>query len=323
VSEPAAIPAPLADEVVIRIGSCALGRADLPGRSAAPGSRAGVAGVVVRAGVGAGALEGARVIASAHDPCGECDTCRRGDTAVCPHATLRRGVCDDGLPAAFLVARARWVLPVDGELAVPGPEAATLARDAAIAYACFVRLGAGPGEPVVIAGVTAVARLLVDIALARGARPVVLHRELGRDHTAVVSPDAPLAEGVRAAARTLGVGTAPLRVCDTGGDAACTQELFALAAPATTFALCAPSLTGADPVAALDAAPLLEAGATLIGVAGTHPELLPELAAMAMKGELDLAAASRIERTAVPSALAAAVAAAERGAQAAVFVTGA
>jgi hypothetical protein len=54
--------------------------------------------------------------------------------------------------------------------------------------------------------------------------------------------------------------------------------------------LAAPGATGM-PTATVDLGDALDEDSTVIGVAGAHPDLLVDVAAMAVKGELDVAAA--------------------------------
>ena len=79
-----------------------------------------------------------------------------------------------------MLTSARWACRVNGELEEPGPAAALLGREAALAYAMFIAVGTAPGDPAVILGPGPVARLLIDIAVARGARPLAVDAAFGR-----------------------------------------------------------------------------------------------------------------------------------------------
>ncbi|MEO6772820.1 MAG: hypothetical protein ABI467_07320, partial [Kofleriaceae bacterium] len=85
--------------------------------------------------------------------------------------------------------------------------------------------------------------------------------------------------GVAAATATLGLGERPLRVIATtrAGLAAAAE----LAGPRATLTVLAPAgeLPGG----------LLAREVTIVGVAGAHPDLVTEAAAMCAKGEIDLA----------------------------------
>src|SRR4029079_13076735 len=106
------------------------------------------------------------VLVGPHLPCGECEVCRRGGAVVCRHGRTLRGDL-----AARLVVPARWVVVLDAGLDVPGPEAAAIAGDLAIAYAMYVRANIGPREPAVIVGDDAVARFLERVLVAKGVTP--------------------------------------------------------------------------------------------------------------------------------------------------------
>src|SRR5262249_9675116 len=154
--------------------------------------------------------------------CGECDVCRRGRPAVCPHAR-RYGVDIDGTLASHVVARARWALAVDGALAAAGagPEACAIGREAALAYEMWARAGVAPGETTIWLGGDAVARLGAAICAAKGAAAVVV----GDDERGLA--DDALATSLRARA-----GAPPWRVFETSGGTGSRRRALALAAGA-------------------------------------------------------------------------------------------
>jgi L-idonate 5-dehydrogenase len=219
--------------------------------------------------------EGALVVIGPSDPCGECDVCRRGGAAVCARARPREREAWTARVAS------RWVVELGDGLALPSPAAAAVAGDVAIAYTLYARTGLAPRDPVVVLGDTAVTRFLVEILRAKGLVPVVVtrHPELGawaaaRGALCVAEP-----AGVAAATATLGLGERPLRVIATSSDVlAAAAEL---AGPRATLTVLAPA--GALPGA------LIAREVTIIGVAGAHPDLVTEAAAMCAKGEIDLA----------------------------------
>ncbi|MEP6865205.1 MAG: hypothetical protein ABJE66_31595 [Deltaproteobacteria bacterium] len=218
---------------------------------------------------------GVLVLLGPSDPCGECEVCRRGGAAVCAHARPR--------DRAAWTARvsSRWIVELGDGLELPSPAAAAVAGDVAVAYTLYARTGLAPRDPVVVLGDTAVTRFLVEILRAKGLVPVVVtsHRELapwaaGRGALVVGSP----AE-VAAATATLGLGERPLRVIATA--ASMLAAAAELAGPRATLTVLAPAgdLPGA----------LLAREVTIIGVAGAHPDLVTEAAAMCAMGEIDLA----------------------------------
>jgi threonine dehydrogenase-like Zn-dependent dehydrogenase len=258
-------------------------------------------GVIDEAGEGSAVLLGKRVLVPAFDPCGQCDICRRGGAAVCPLARRH----DVGRRVR---ASSRWVVALDDGLALPVPAAAAVAGDVATAYTLYARTGLAPRDPVVVTGATAVTRFLVEILRAKGLSPVVVAppgaesersergegeggaRATGRamrgpgawadwllaKGCAVVADPA----GVAAASAAQGMGTRPLRLIATG-DAELAAELAGPRATLTVLAANArgPALPGE----------LLAREVTIVGVAGPHPDLVVEAAAMCVKGEIDLA----------------------------------
>lgn len=252
-----------ADDVEIALDAVQVGRA------------AGV-GRVVRAGERAGGLLDRRVLVGPIDPCGECDVCRRGGAAVCLLAR-RRDALGDAVTAA-----ARWLVPLGDGLDLPLPAAAAVAGDVAVAYTLYARTGAGPREPVVVVGASPIARFLIEILLAKGIAPAALASGgpwaawLG-DRRVAAAPDR---ASLAAAFAARDHGTRPWRVICA--DPAAATAAAALAGPRATLTL----LAGDAPALPAD---VLAREVTVIGVAGPHPDLVVEAAAMCAKGEIDLA----------------------------------
>lgn len=235
-------------------------------------------GRVIEAGQRAGSLLGRTVLVGPIDPCGECDVCRRGGGAVCPLARRRTEI------RSPLIARGRWVVALGDGLELPVPAGAAVAGDVALAYTLYARTGAAPREPLVIVGATPVTRFLVEIAIAKGLAPVIVVEAAPRAWRDWLSSkgvaQATTADDVKAAFVTQGLGGKPWRVIATS---ASSVELAAsLAGPRAT-------LTVLAPIAALPG-DLASREVLVICVAGAHPDLVVEVAAMCVKGEIDLAA---------------------------------
>jgi D-arabinose 1-dehydrogenase-like Zn-dependent alcohol dehydrogenase len=219
---------------------------------------------------------GPRVLVGPIDPCGECDVCRRGGAAVCPLARRR-----DALGATATVAR-RWLVELGDGLDLPSPSAAAVAGDVALAYTMYARAGVAPREPVVVVGGSPIGRFLIEVLLAKGIAPAaVAHPGTWADWlrakaVAVGTDRAQIGEAFAAH----GVGARPWRVFCV--DPAAIPLAVALAGPRSTLTLLA---AGAAPAIAGDA---LAREVTIIGVAGPHPDLVVEAAAMCAKREIDL-----------------------------------
>ncbi len=248
---------------------------------------AAVIGRVAAAGARGVALVGRRVLAGPIDPCGECEVCRRGGAAVCPRARRR-----DATSASRIVAAARWAVPLGDGLDLPSPAGAAAAGDVAVAYTLYARTGIGPREPTVVVGASPIARFLVEILRAKGAAPVVVAdpahaawaawlaaRGAGVALAAADAPGDEVRAAVAAELAAHGTSTRPWRVLAASPEAA--PRAAALAGPRATLTLLAPvpELPG----------DLVAREVTVIGVAGAHPDLIVEAAAMCMKGEVDLA----------------------------------
>ena len=247
-------------------------------------------GLVVETGERSAVLLGKRVLVGPIDPCGECEICRRGGATVCPLARRRSEL------GARVVATGRWVVALGDGLELPLPAAAAVAGDVAIAYTLYARTGLSPREPVVIAGSSPVTRFLVEILTAKGITPAVI-----ADPALAAWADWLLAKGVAVARTTSetdaratitaafaaqGLGAKPWRVIATTGDAA--PLAAALAGPRATLTLLGPIAAVPGDVIAREV--------TVIGVAGAHPDLVVEAAAMCVKGELDLALGTSTSR---------------------------
>ena len=291
--------APTANGAVVRVEAAVFGRPEYAVMSTradiTPGGAA--VGTVERTGENATHLMGRRVVVGPEQPCGECDICRRGGAAVCPHGAVL-GRTAEGALASHVVASGRWIVPIDDELEVPGPAAALLGREAAWAYAMYTRAGTAPGEPVVIVGQDVVARFIAQIAAARGNRPMVTSPTI-----ASVAADAVLLELdersgptdlraiVAGAAADAGLGALPWKVFDTGTGP---HRGTALAGPRVTVTVLSECVLGGADGHRYDVAGVLAADGAVLGVAGAHPDLIPEVAAMAVRGDIDLAAAASV-----------------------------
>ncbi len=265
----------------------------------------GAVGVVVDAGRHA-ALAGRRVLLGMRDACGECDVCRRGGAPVCPHGQERR------LPAGVTHVRAaaRWLVALDGDagqaasgddgLELPGPAAAAIPHEVALAYTLYARTGVAPNEPVLVCGGDAVARFLVEILIAKGIAPVVVADPSAGEwcawlaargaSVAEVASGAPLAEAHEAVLRAMGRLPALAKAYHRPWRVIATDDV----AFAATLANARATLTvraGASAIASDGAlARALAREITMLGVADAHPDLVLETAALVAKGEIDLAA---------------------------------
>jgi D-arabinose 1-dehydrogenase-like Zn-dependent alcohol dehydrogenase len=239
----------------------------------------GIAGVgrVVLAGDHASGLLDRRVLVGPIDPCGECDVCRHGGAAACPLARRRT-------LGPTVIAAARWLVPLEDGLDLPVPAAAAVAGDVAAAYTLYARTGASPRDPVVVVGEAPIGRFLIEILVAKGIAPAAL-ASVGpwldwlRGRGVTTGSDRP---SLVAAFAERGLGTRPWRVICV--DPAATAAAVEIAGPRTTLTM----LAGSPPQPIAGDAIAREV--TVIGVAGPHPDLVVEAAAMCSRGEIDLVA---------------------------------
>ena len=246
-------------------------------------------GTVVEAGEAARERVGQRVLVGPFYACGECDVCRRARPAVCAERA-RLGFDRDGALAGHVVTRARWVTALVGPLAgaVPGPEAAALAREAPLAYEMLTRAGVAPGETTLWLGDGAVAHFGRALAASKSATVV----ELTAEELALAPQELRAAVRARLAA-TPQPAPLPWKVFETTGRAAGRARAAALAHAGGTLTLLSGEAAGTRD--AWPAPPeLLDEDVTILAVAGAHPDLVPEVVALAVRGDLDVAAAVEI-----------------------------
>ena len=243
-------------------------------------SMAAGVGRVVSAGEHARGLTGRRVLVGPLDPCGECDVCRRGGAAVCPLAVRREPLAPSD---TRVTAAGRWLVPLGDGLELASPAAAAVAGDVALAYTMYARTGVGPREPVVVVGGSPIARFLVEILRAKGIAPTVV-AEPGPWADWLIAKGVVVARdrgSLTEAFAMQSLGTKPWRVI--GCDPAAGEAAAALAGPRATLTL----LAGSRALGVLGAE-VLAREVTIIGVAGAHPDLVVEAAAMCVKAEIDL-----------------------------------
>ncbi len=288
-----AVPAPGPGRVTVAIEAAAIE----PWTRTPPGRIGGVAAVgrVIATGEAAAEWLGARVLVPSHAPCGECDLCRRGGVVLCPDGELV-GVTGPGALATAMTARARWLVRLEAPLALPGPAAAALGGDVAMAYALYARLGISPREPVVVWGDGALARLTVLMLLAKGAPPIVATDD---DALTAVLPAGVVRcaadpAAVNQALADAGAGRRPRKLALT--DPAHLGPALAVAGARGVLAIATHAPLGASAASGLTTAlaAALAAEITIAGVIGCHPDLLPELVALAVRGDLDLAATTEV-----------------------------
>lgn len=236
-------------------------------------ARAAGVGRVIAAGERARGLLDRRVLVGDRDPCGECDACRAGGAAVCPSARQRDAMGDT------VVAAARWVVPLGDGLELAAPGAAAVAGDVALAYTLYARLGVGPRDPVVVIGASPIGRFVIEILRAKHIAPVVIAEPawdawLARKGVATAHDRA----SAQAAFAAQSLGTRPWRVVCAAP--AKITEAVALAGPRALLGVLAP-------IAEIPGAAIAKE-LTVIGVAGAHPDLVVEAAAMCVKGEIEL-----------------------------------
>lgn len=295
-------------DVIVEVHGSALG--------AHPGAE--VSGVVTAAGSAAAEWLGRAVIVPRVLPCGECALCLRGRVAACAGRRPR------GAPADREQVPARFLLPLGPPL-LPAPAAqgelwrwAALADALAAPHAGLCRAGQGPGELCVVLGGGFRAAAAVMVIKALGCQAAVLAPREDERAGLCAPPLSALAaldsdaldpaqarEALREIARAAELPThGPTILETTGSDAGRARALALVEAGGTAVLLDRPgpsrSVDGAGMAAPLPAGPALTGPAALallceeqgsvVGAGPPHPDLLPDLVALVLRGALDLGA---------------------------------
>jgi threonine dehydrogenase-like Zn-dependent dehydrogenase len=286
-----------AGDVLVRVHGSALG--------AHPGAEA--AGEIIEAGDAAAQWLGHQVVVPRLLPCGECGACQRGRVAACPHRRRR------GSPAAAETVPARSLLPLVPPLFPKAVPAGSLWRWAALAdalsapYAGLCRAGVSPGELCAVMGDGPRLAAAVLVAQALGLRTAVLCAD-GETRERLCAPPYQVLQALdsarldpgdaRAALDELaareGLAGLGLTVLEVSGSDAGRVRALAMA-PAAAVLLDRPGEVSGlpaplPPSLALPLSRLCQEQGQVIGAGPAHPDLLPELAARVLRGEIDLAA---------------------------------
>ena len=232
------IPDPTGSAVVVAVAACGVCHRDLLDRAGrfpflrlpvTPGHEA--AGRVVAVGPEVTSFRAGDRVASMHrDACGQCPSCRRGETSLCEGAGWVLGILADGGYARHLVAPPSALYPLPAN--VTFVDAASLHCTFGTAYRDLVTLGrVQRGERVLVTGANGgVGRAAVQIAVRLGAEVVAIVRNAKHEgplralgvHEVVVSPGADFharISPVDVALDTVGAPTFPgaLRSLQIGG----------------------------------------------------------------------------------------------------------
>lgn len=154
------VPRPGRDEVLLKVGACAVDRFDLAIRKGSR-ERAGslphilgheISGEVSALGVGVDRLAvGDRVASTLYLVCGRCRSCRRGRETICLEFGGHIGAAVPGGYAEYVALPARNLVPIPGSLGFP--EASILANAIGTPYhALRARMRVRPGDRIIVTG---------------------------------------------------------------------------------------------------------------------------------------------------------------------------
>lgn len=307
VREPFTLEPSAAGEVVVEVAGCGVCHTDLGyyydgvrtnhALPLALGHE--VSGRVIAGGAGAEDWVGRAVVVPAVIPCGECDACQRGKTAICPHQKMPGNDVHGGF-ATHLVVPARGLCPVDeGRLAAAGLELADLSvvADAVTTpYQAVVQAGVSPGDLAVVVGVGGVGSYCAQIAQAMGATVVAVDVDpaklaLLEEHGIAQGFDArsydarSLKKAIGGFARERGLRSREWVIFECSGTAAGQTTAFGLLVHGATLAVVGFTLDKVE----VRLSNLMAFHARALGNWGCPPELYPAALDMVLEGKVKLA----------------------------------
>ena len=298
---------PAAGEVVVAIAGCGVCHTDLgylfdgvrTNRPLPLALGHEISGTVVATGAGAEAWQGEAVIVPAVLPCGECDACRRGRSAICRNQKMPGNDIDGGF-ATHIRVPARGLCRVDlARLAAAGltlPDVSVVADAVTTPYQAVRRAGIGPGDLAVVIGVGGVGGFAAQVAHAMGAKVVAIDvdtTKLGAiaAHGAALALDArgqdarALKQEVAAFAKREGLRATEWTILECSGSAAGQNTAWSLLVPGATLGVVGFTMDKVE----VRLSNLMAFDARAIGNWGCPPELYPEALDLVLDRRIALA----------------------------------
>ncbi len=298
---------PAAGEVVVAIAGCGVCHTDLGYLH--DGVRTNhplpltlgheISGTVVATGAGAEAWQGRAVIVPAVLPCGACDACRRGRSAICRGQKMPGNDIDGGF-ATHIRVPARGLCPVDlTRLAAAGlvlADVSVVADAVTTPYQAVRRAGIGAGDLAVVIGVGGVGGFAAQIAHAMGARVVAIDVDAAKlaalsAHGADLALDASgqdaraLKQEIAAFARREGLRATEWTILECSGSAAGQATAWSLLVPGATLGIVGFTMAKVE----VRLSNLMAFDARALGNWGCPPELYPEALDLVLDRRIALA----------------------------------
>lgn len=258
-----------------------------------------ISGRVIATGKGAEDWQGRAVVVPAVMPCGECDLCKRGRSAICRTQKMPGNDIQGGF-ASHIVVPALGLCPVDeAKLEAAGLALADLSvvADAVTTpYQAVQRAEVTPGSLAIVIGVGGVGGYAAQIAAARGATVIAIDVDAAKlealkDHGVALGLDArehdlkSLKSTVRAFAKDNGLPMTEWFIFECSGSGAGQSTAFGLLTFGAT--LCVVGFT--MDLVELRLSNLMAYDARAIGNWGCTPDLYPAALDMVLDGEIALA----------------------------------
>ncbi|MDE2335195.1 MAG: 6-hydroxycyclohex-1-ene-1-carbonyl-CoA dehydrogenase [Rhodospirillales bacterium] len=258
-----------------------------------------ISGTVVATGAGAEAWQGRAVIVPAVLPCGVCDACRRGRSAICRNQKMPGNDIDGGF-ATHIRVPARGLCAVDPtRLAAAGlalADVSVVADAVTTPYQAVRRAGIGAGDLAVVIGVGGVGGFAAQIAHAMGARVVAIDVDAAKleamsAHGADLALDArgqearTLKQAIAAFAKREGLRPTEWTILECSGSAAGQATAWSLLVPGATLGIVGFTMDKVE----VRLSNLMAFDARAIGNWGCPPELYPEALDLVLDRRIALA----------------------------------
>ena len=296
-------PPPAAGEVLVQVAGCGICHTDLgylddgvPTRGKLPLTLGHeISGRVIDCGRGAEEWSGRAVVVPAVLPCGECDLCAAGRSAICRKQIFPGNDVDGGF-ASHVRVPARGLCRVPDDLSrspVDLVDLAVLADAVTTPYQAILRSRLTHGELAIFVGAGGVGGFGVQIAAALGASVVAIDVDpqrlaLMERHGAALAIDATKADAsairgsLRSFAKEHRLPAACWKIFETSGSPAGQELAFALLGPGAWL-----GVVGFTPKSVnVRLSSLMAFDATAQGNWGCAPELYPEALALVLEGRV-------------------------------------
>jgi 6-hydroxycyclohex-1-ene-1-carbonyl-CoA dehydrogenase len=296
------IPAPGADDVLIRVAGCGVCHTDIgfwkdgvPTHHPLPLTLGHeISGTVVSAEAPHRHLLHREVIVPAVIPCGDCDLCRGGRGNICRGQVMPGNDLAGGF-AEYIAVPARGLCVVDSRGDYELPELSVIADAVTTPYQAIVRSGLSAGDLAIVVGVGGVGAYCAQIAAAFGAHVVAIDvadarlaslaaHGAGLTINSAATDFKSLKQRVQAQAKAWGCAPHGYRIFECSGHPGGQETAYGLLTYAATLMVVGFTLAKTE----LRLSNLMAFDATIQGTWGCKPELYPDALQLVLDRKITL-----------------------------------